>query len=191
MKSQYIRTDNWAKITDEFIENTFKAFHYSIEQKQTYIDTAWAVRGCIKDQEAAELIYEDSYIEVAFSLGERLDVLIDNYSKKGKLLEALMATNIASAVLMNGYKLLEVYAQEYFKSKATRMVFWGTNGLLIEDMPGSIDKFSNIKIRCNESMNLIPSQSVCFRMYPSCTHENLCDNCELKSQGKCNNTLMC
>lgn len=185
MKRDFIHSNCWMLITSEFINKTFNSFHYSKEQYSVFENVAWAVRGAIKDQEAIELVYNENDIDVVFSLGARLDLLINKYTESSQLLEALMATNIAASLLMDGYKMYEGFATEYFGSKAVKYLFYGTKELPLEAMADVVSSFKSINITLTEGYNLIPKQSVMYKLLPSCSNTGICQQCQFYMTDKC------
>lgn len=173
-------------ITDKFIDDTFERYHYSLDQRELFEKVAWSVRSSIKDSESAELVFGEECVDVAFTLGARLDTVIANYSKAGKLLEELMAMNLASALLMEGYKEFAEDARTYFKSKGIIYKFWGSQELPMDTLKEEMDKFESIAISFTNEISLSPSQSVVYRMVPGCAEKSsICSSCEKGLSGRC------
>ena len=185
MKREFIRTKCWQNITENFIRDCFDRFHYSKEQYELFKNEALALKLAIKDSEAAELCFYDGHIDVAFTLGSFLDTLIEKENRANHIMEALMLTNIASALLMEGYRQFEDIALKYFKVDYVEYIFWGDSRLPACEIENAMAEFDKISISVNDAMNLIPSQSVLFRLIPSGEGKSICDACELKKEGRC------
>ena len=190
MNLLYYRTRLWENLTPEYVADMAERFHFREEDIPLIEAVARDIRGCIKDQEALEIILTKGYADVAITLGSNLDLLMDKYSRKGMLLEQLAAENIISDILMKFYNQVTKIVEEESGLYAGGSHFWGAEkNLPLEELGETLKSFQKVKLTCTKDFSLRPAKSVVYRMNLLCTRgadegSSICQNCPNQCDNK-------
>ncbi len=198
--SEYYRTGSFLRLSTEFVDKIRKNYHYNENDTNILKKVAVDIRSCIKDQEGLELRYGSEYVDVAFSLGSRVDLLLDRYAAGNFPLEQLAAEHILSELMMDEYAEIA----ERIEEKTGRFIgtfhFWGSEeDYPIESLQIMVEDLEYLRLSCTPDYSLRPSKSVVFRVELSSreyvvSDENrrkpnvdVCADCILNKIGRCEN----
>lgn len=165
-------------LLDGFLETAFlrsvqKKFHYGEEQFEALLAVAekmlpvmrkeafWergAVPGFKEEQGDSGTACE----AVVMSLGEGLDDLQEDYSRRGMLLETYMLETLAGELLMKGYGVYNSSVKTEGTWHVARYHFPGSDeNFPLEMLPDLLGKLSE-RVSCNNYFYMKPKKSVVF-----------------------------
>lgn len=194
----YFRTQMNNMLSKQFVSDFAQRYHYSCDDIPMIELIAKDIRICIKDCESTEAVVNDKYIDVAVTLGNNLDILIENSVKKGDVYRQMLIEDMSSELLMKGYDSTIENIRLKTEESFSNVCFWGdSEEYPIENMINVIDSFKHISLKVNSAGCLIPRKSMLFRiilsdkntisdMNDNCKYGgHSCDNCNMGKQGKC------
>lgn len=195
--SEFFRTGSYLRITSAFVDQVIRKYHYNENDANLLKCVAKDIRSCIKDQEGLEITYvleeEHKYADVAFSLGTKVDILIERYAKKEQVLEQLAMEHLISELMMEEYAAIAEQIEKKSGYFIGQFHFWGSdNKYPITKLKEQVRKLQSLKLECTEDYNLRPAKSVVFRVdlskEPYQNHRlGICEGCMLGQAGKCAN----
>lgn len=191
---EFYRTGSYLKLSSDFVEQVIKKYHYGPSDLDEVRKVANDIRACIKDQEGLELsFFNEEAVDVAFSLGGRVDLLLERYAANGEILKELAAENILSELMMEEYVSIARLIEEKTKKLIATFHFWGAEDAYpIEELDKQCQSLEYLKLKFNPDGSLIPAKSVVFQV--KLTKENsmdvdakalVCKNCMLGLSGRC------
>lgn len=196
--SEYYRTGSFLRLSTEFVDKIRKKYHYNENDANILKKVAVDIRSCIKDQEGLELCYGSEYVDVAFSLGSRVDLLLERYAAGSLSLEQLAAEHILSDLMMDEYAEIAERIEEKTGRPIGTFHFWGSEeDYPIESLKIMVEGLEYLKLSCTPDYSLRPSKSVVFRVelsskeYVACdgnkhkTNVDVCADCMLNKTGRC------
>lgn len=196
--SEYYRTGSFLRLSAEFVDEIRKKYHYNENDANILKKVAVDIRNCIKDQEGLELCYGSEYVDAAFSLGSRVDLLLDRYAAGSFSLEQLAAEHILSELMMDEYAEIAERIEEKTGRFTGTFHFWGSEeDYPIESLKIMVESLEYLKLSCTPEYFLRPSKSVVFRVELSQEkHEafggnehkpnvDVCTDCMLNKTGRC------
>lgn len=192
MQNLFYRTRMWELLTPAWIQRMAEKYHYEVNDLELLMHVASDVRGCIKDQEALEIVAEDSYADIAISLGRNLDLLLDKYAKMDLVMEQLMTENLVSELLMAQYGEVSDILEKEFHLYVSGLHFWGDDEIYsFERMKETLQIFNHLRVQCTKDFCLIPSKSVVYRVdlkQEVCGEKceaSICAHCSRRMRGEC------
>lgn len=192
MQNLFYRTRMWELLTPAWIQRVAEKYHYEINDIELLMHVASDIRGCIKDQEALEIVAEDSYADIAISLGRNLDLLLDKYAKMDLVMEQLMIENLVSELLMAQYGEVSDILEKEFHLYVSGLHFWGDDeGYSFGRMKETLQSFKHLRVQCTKDFCLIPSKSVVYRVdlkQEVCDNkceDSICAHCSRRMRGEC------
>lgn len=161
-------------ISADFFEKILKKYHFDEEQTKLIQMTAKEMLPLIREEAfCISQLYsmenippaintETTYECVAISLGVGLDILQENYDKKGLLLQNYIVEVLASELLMQGYDAYNKHVAEHTAKHVARYHFPGSEAALPLELLPMLLKNLTPKITCNSAFCMQPKKSVVF-----------------------------
>ena len=195
---EYYRTGSFLRLSAAFVEQITKKYHYNENDADIIKKVVSDIRGCIKDQEGLELSYKGDYVDAAFTLGSRVDLLLERYGKERLALEEFSAEHILSELMLEEYAEIAKHIEEKTGRYIGAFHFWGAEEEYpLEKLEEQVENLEHLKLDCTPQYQLLPSKSVVFRVELS-TEEyagkdgkghspkvDVCANCMLGKTGNC------
>lgn len=161
-------------ISTDFLEKVRRKFHFGIEQTNRIRAAAEEMLPIIQEEAFSirkaysldrKQLSKDaaiSYECVAMSLGKGVDILQDDYTKKGMLLESYIVEALAGELLMQGYDAYNHYIAEHTTLHVARYHFPGSEASFpLEMLPALLQNLTQ-NITCNAAFCMQPKKSVVF-----------------------------
>lgn len=188
----------FAEVLDDFIKPAFMEkvrikYHYEETAKGRLLETAGKMLPLMRREAFWERLEFQTgewkqaempgaaYERVAMTLGQGLDRLQDEYSRKGCLTECYMTEALASEILTEGYRAYNRYMKENTPWHVARYYFPGSEELFPLKMLPHILKGFSLGMSCNEACCIQPKKSVVFVAEltgdASVQCEGICVNC--------------
>lgn len=194
--STYYKTSTEKHINDSFLYGVLRKYHYNDDDIALFRDAAKEITTAVKGNSEVEIIFNDYDCEVAFSLGDKVDMLIEDYNSRGDVLRQYIADNISSELMNKEYSLISNIIRNQTGKKIVQYQFYGGCLLDIRNIKDVLGRFKHINITCNEYMYLTPQKSVIFKAVLTGDENHImnseptvCDTCEFGKNGKCINKM--
>lgn len=188
----FYRTRMWELLTPGWIQKAAEKYHYEEKELALLMRVASDIRGCIKDQEALEIVAMEDYADIVISLGRNLDLLLDKYAKGDMVMEELMTENLVSELLMAQYKEVSSILEKDLQQYVSGLHFWGDDQVYsFEKMREVLSCFQHLQIQCTKDYCLLPSKSVVYRAdlkKEPCKKQrdaSICEHCSRRLRGEC------
>lgn len=161
-------------ISAEFLKKTKTKFHFDEEQSAqistvaekmlpTIQEEAFCIRKPYPPKDKPPAGDSDTAYEcVAISLGQGVDLLQENYSEKGLLLETYIVEALANELLLHGYDSYNKYMAKHTPLHVARYYFPGNEKTLSLEMLPELLQNLTPKITCNAAFCMRPKKSVVF-----------------------------
>lgn len=182
----------WELLTPEWIERVAEKYHYEEKDLELLLQVASDIRGCIKGQEALEIVVSDAHADIAISLGRNLDILLDKYARYDLVMEQLMTENLVSELLMNQYGEVNSILEKEFGLYVSSLHFWGDDAVYsFEKMKENLQIFRHLHVKCTKDYCLVPSKSVVYRadvrkeICDKSRDVSVCASCIRRLRGEC------
>lgn len=157
-------------VTEEFLDAVMKKYHFAQEDKASFRRVGRAVEAAVSKGAAfwcapyeKEGAAAADTLAVALTLGEEVDALQEDYTRKGLLLECYMAEVIAGELLLTAYSRFNRWVEVQDRMHVARYYFFGEQeGLALQEMPGVLERLEEAEVSCNPACCLTPKKSVVF-----------------------------
>lgn len=158
-----------------FLENVRRKYHYREEQLAELSEVAsklllsirrdarWEHR-IFREPSAQDTAKDQApaYSEVLMTLGEGPDLLQKEYLAQNLLSECYMAECLTAELLLEGYAAYNQYIAAHTEFRVARYHFPGSEeNFPLERLPEILAR-SEMPVRCNEALCMIPKKSVAF-----------------------------
>ena len=153
----------------EFLGEVLRKYHYRDEDAETLRETALRIKESIEQNacwncrmQITDMNEENSFMEVAMTLGEKIDQLQEQYLQTGLLTEGYMVETLASEILLRGYSAFNQWVSEQTDYAVSRYYFLGSSREYpLSMLPDLLDHLK-LPVTCNQAYCMIPKKSVAF-----------------------------
>ncbi|MCR5255998.1 MAG: hypothetical protein K6D96_08710 [Acetatifactor sp.] len=175
---------------EKFVEEFSDRFNYEKKDSSEIKLMLKLVSNAIMNRDHAEVIMEDDHADVAYSLGDEVDRLLNDLSEKSEVKRQLLCENIVSYLMFLAYDRINAVIEEKSGKIISDYAFWGDEGLDFEEIDHELERFERIDIKKAEGYCFLPQKSVLYRcFYGDSSYRGrgpLCDNCIRRKNGLCN-----
>lgn len=119
------------------------------------------ISGANGDGSQPAMLYA-AYEKAAMSLGHGVDLLQENYSEKGLLLQSYIVEALSGELLMRGYDAYNRYVAAHTDKHVARYHFPGSEEAFSLEMLPELLKDLTQEITCNAAFCMVPKKSVVF-----------------------------
>lgn len=161
-------------VTSEFLGDVRRKFHFGEEQtadmrmvaeemlSRMREEAFWIRRMYPAGNRLRTRDDETAYECAAMSLGQGVDLLQENYSEKGMLLQSYIVETLAGELLMRGYDAYNRYIMEHTDRHVARYHFPGSEDAFPLEMLPELLKDMTPRITCNAAFCMQPKKTVVF-----------------------------
>ena len=190
MKRLFFRVCTANLADEDFVADLMTRFNYDIKDSSEIKMMLKTVSNAIMNRDYAEVILEEDHADVAYSLGENIDKVIEDLSRKGQVKRQLLCENIVSYLMFLGYDAINGIIEEKSGKIISNYAFWGDEGLDFDEIGNEIKRFEKIDIKTAEGYCFLPQKSVLYRcFYGDRSYRGrgpLCNDCIRRKNGQCN-----
>lgn len=150
-----------------FLKGVCRKYHYGGEDMELLAKVAGEMRPLMLQQAVWEhrmfkRTLHEEFAETVMTLGSDIDVLQEEYLKKGLLSEAYMIEALGSELLLEGYGAYNRWIAENTPLHVARYHFIGSEEAYPpEYIPGLLERLK-VPVVCNAAFCMLPKKSVAF-----------------------------